>query len=137
MKIPSGSRKRALIVVDVQPSFLTKRNEYITNNILKLLNVAKYDIYIQATFHAEKGSVWDIQQNWTCPEGKATETVAVISNKLKKLHAVPVKKETKSVFKGNKNLSKLFKERGIREIHIVGFDSNDCVLATAYEAFDL
>lgn len=26
---------------------------------------------------------------------------------------------------------------GIEEVHIVGLDANDCVLATAYEAFDL
>lgn len=50
---------------------------------------------------------------------------------------VHVIKDTKSVFKGNASLSKILKKKQIKEVHIVGLDTNDCVLATAYEAFDL
>ena len=33
MKIPNSDRKKALIIVDVQDVFLTKRNKYILKNI--------------------------------------------------------------------------------------------------------
>jgi nicotinamidase-related amidase len=48
-----------------------------------------------------------------------------------------VDKETKSVFKGDKNVASILREKNITEVHIVGLDTNDCVLATAYESFDL
>lgn len=54
MEIPSSNRKKALIIVDVQPGFLKKRNKYIIKNIQKLLQSVKYDIYVESIFHAEK-----------------------------------------------------------------------------------
>ncbi len=130
-------RKRALIIVDVQPSFLNDRNKYIVGNILKFLREHKYDLYVEATFHAEKGSLWELQQKWICPQGEGTKTVKELSDALKPFEPIEVFKETKSVFKGNKDVTDIFKKRGIKEVHIVGLDTNDCVLATAYESFDL
>jgi len=137
MKIPQSSRKQALIVVDVQPSFLNKRNKGVVGNILKLIKNVPYSVYVAATFHAEKGSLWDIQQEWTCPEGEGTKTVTILTEELNRLHPIKVYKETKSVFKGNKEVTAMLKRKGVQEVHVVGLDTNDCVLATAYEAFDL
>ncbi len=81
--------------------------------------------------------MWDVQQQWTCPKGEKTETVGELSQKLSQLKPIMVEKETKSVFKGNKNIAKILKAGGIQEIHVVGLDTNDCVLSTAYESFDL
>lgn len=94
-------------------------------------------MYIEATFHAEKGSLWDIQQNWICPKGEKTRTVEDISKQLENFGAVRVEKETKSIFKGDKNVASILREKNITEVHVVGLDTNDCVLATAYESFDL
>jgi nicotinamidase-related amidase len=44
-------------------------------------------------------------------------------------------KETRSTFKGDQDLVAYFKERGIEEVHLVGTETHDCVLATAYDAF--
>ncbi len=129
--------KCALIVVDVQQSFLNDRNSYIVGNILKLLDGHRYDLYVEATFHAETGSLWEVQQNWICPQGEKTETIKIVSDALRSLNPIKVTKETKSVFKGNKDIVGIFREQGIKEVHVVGVDSNDCVLATAYESFDL
>src|SRR5665213_3312279 len=106
--------KRALIIVDVQPAFLNKRNDYIVANILKLLDTAKYDSYIEATFHAEKDSLWQEQQEWTCPEGDATKTVPELSQKLSGFDPIKVRKETKSAFKGDKDLVAILKENNIK-----------------------
>ncbi len=136
IKIPLSTRKKALIVVDVQPAFLNERNEYIVDNILRLLDRIKYDAFVVATFHAEKGSLWEIQQKWTCPKGDRTETIEKLSEKLKAFSPIMVEKETKSVFKGDKDIAKILEGKDIEEVHVVGLDTNDCVLATAYEAFD-
>lgn len=48
------------------------------------------------------------------------------------LHVI---KDTRSTFKGNQDLAAYFKERGIEEVHLVGTETHDCVLATAYDAF--
>ncbi|MDE2037813.1 MAG: cysteine hydrolase [Patescibacteria group bacterium] len=133
-----AANKKALIIVDVQPSFLDDRNGYIVENILKLLNGSRYDLYVEATFHAERGSLWDKQQGWICPEeGDGTETVGRLSEALRPLDPIKVRKETKSVFRGDRDLSKIFADKGVGEVHVVGLDTNDCVLATAYESFDL
>jgi len=137
MQIPSSPRSKALVVVDVQPSFLNARNKNVVQNILKLLSTTKYDLYIEATFHAEKASLWDIQQKWVCPKGEKTQTIEDISKKLGNFGALRVEKETKSVFKGDKNVASILREKNITEVHVVGLDTNDCVLATAYESFDL
>jgi nicotinamidase-related amidase len=60
----------------------------------------------------------------------------------KKKYVVNIVKQTKSVFKGETvpkhiSVNRILSNHGIEEVHIVGFDTNDCVLATAYEAFDL
>jgi nicotinamidase-related amidase len=132
----SGSRKKALLIVDVQPSFLNTRNEYIVQNILNLLSSTKYEIYVETNFHAEKGSLWSAQQNYICPKNETTKTVEELSTRLKDFNVMYVEKETKSVFKGNKDIIFLLRDKNIEEVHIVGLDTNDCVLATAYEAFD-
>lgn len=133
-----NSRKKALIIVDVQPAFITKRNDYVVGNIMSLLRKTPYDLYVESIFHAERGSLWDTQTGWTCPKDKNFHTDARILKALKeKRPVVHVEKETKSVFKGSKNLIKFLQDRGIKEVQIVGYDTNDCILATAYEAFDL
>jgi nicotinamidase-related amidase len=136
MRIYDSNRRKALIVVDVQPSFLCPRNEYIVKNILTLMDAVTYDLYVEATFHAEEGSLWNIQQHWTCPVGKETETLPLLAETLRRYDAVRVSKETKSVFKGDKEVLKLFSKKGIQEVHVVGLETNDCVLATALESFD-
>jgi nicotinamidase-related amidase len=48
------------------------------------------------------------------------------------------RKTTRSCFKGfdPEALKAFLRQRKIEEIHFVGFDINDCVLASAYEAID-
>jgi nicotinamidase-related amidase len=136
MRIYDSNRRKALIVVDVQPSFLCPRNEYIVNNILALVDAVTYDLYVEATFHAEEGSLWNTQQHWICPVGKQTETIPQLAETLRRYNAVKVSKVTKSVFKGDKEVLNLFNRKGIQEVHVVGLETNDCVLATALESFD-
>ncbi|MDO8556166.1 MAG: isochorismatase family protein [Nanoarchaeota archaeon] len=136
MKIPCSKRKKALFVIDVQAAFLNKRNKCVIKNIAKLLEKVKYDLYVEAIFHAEKGSLWDKQIKWTLPKTDKLSTVTVLRELLKDKKKVYVDKTTRSVFKGDKDIFKILHANKIKEVHIVGVQTNCCVLATALEAFD-
>jgi hypothetical protein len=69
--------KRALLIVDVQPAFL-RRGGAVVDRILTLLRSTEYDVYVAAVFHAERGSRWDVQTGWVCPEDERTRTVPAI-----------------------------------------------------------
>lgn len=137
MKLPHTNRKKALVVIDVQPAFIRPHNKHIVKNIVRLIETVPYDLYIEAVFHAEKGSLWEQQQKWICPKGEDTRTVEDIAAVLNPKQPVKVLKSTRSVFKGNQNILKVLKDNGIEELHLVGTETNDCVFATALEAFDL
>ncbi len=136
MKIPLSGRKKALFLIDVQPAFVNPRNKHIVKNIIRLLKTVPYDFYAVALFHAEKGSLWDKQQNWICPKDTRFCIPPDLARVLDGKNSIPIEKSTKSVFKGNKDLQKILRSERIEEVHLVGFDTNDCVLASAYDAFD-
>ncbi len=46
MKVPNSKRKKALIMVDVQPGFLNERNKYILENIKSLIKNIPYDFFV-------------------------------------------------------------------------------------------
>ena len=134
--IPKSSRKRALFFVDIQSGFLDgwKAKNVFIANLQTLCKQEKYDLYVEITFHAEKNSFWFKQTDWTFPyEQSIPEVIEILKDK----NPVRVVKETRSGFKGDKDLCKMLRKKGIQEVHITGFDSNDCVFATAQESFDL
>lgn len=129
------TNKKALIIVDVQPSFLNPRNRYVVGNILSLLKKNSYDMYVVANFHAEKGSLWDKQQHWTCSKGAKTKTVTELTGELISRKPLIIEKSTKSVFAVGR-VTDVLRMKKIKEVYIAGLDTNDCVLATSYHAFD-
>ena len=135
MKIPDTHRKRALIVIDLQPAFIKPHNQHIIPNIISLVKHVPYDAYVEAVFHAEKGSLWDTQQGFTVLQDEGMRTVDEVMGVLARYDPLHVIKETRSTFKGDQDLVSHFKERDIKEVHLVGTETHDCVLATAYDAF--
>jgi nicotinamidase-related amidase len=135
VKIPDTHRRRALIVIDLQPAFIKPHNKHIVPAIISLINNVPYDAYVEAVFHAEEGSLWDLQQGFTVPQDEGMRTVDEVMEALRPHDPLHVIKETRSTFKGDQDLVAYFKERGIEEVHLVGTETHDCVLATAYDAF--
>lgn len=135
MKIPDSNRKRALIVIDLQPTFIKPHNQHIVPNIISLIKNVPYDAYVEAVFHAEKGSLWDLQQGFTVPQDEDMRTIDEVMEALEPHDPLHVIKDTRSTFKGDQDLVTFLNERGIEEIHLVGTETHDCVLATAYDAF--
>lgn len=131
--IPNPNRKRALLIIDIQPGFVDDRNAWIVPNVVEVLKRGKYDLVVEAVFHAEPGSLWDRQMDWTFP---LTPTISEIKDILP-IDVITVTKTTKSIFKGDKDIVAILKEKNIEEVHLVGLDTNDCVFASAQEAFDL
>jgi len=123
---------RALIIVDVQEGFLNERNRWIVPNIKKLLERGGYAHVIEATFHAEPLSLWDTQTKWTFPY---SPTLPEIKEMLP-TNTISIIKETKSAFWGDTDIRALLKKNGVTEVHVVGLDTNDCVMATAFDSFD-
>lgn len=133
ISIPHPERTRALIVVDMQPGFLPPHARWIIPNVQYVIEKGNYDMYIEAVFHTEAGSLWDRQTGWTI---QLEPSVSEIKESLKNKEVVSVTKSTKSAFGGDKDLVRLLKENNIEEVHVVGVDANDCVMATAFDSFD-
>lgn len=131
--IPHPNKKRALFVVDVQKGFITEENACVIPNIQKVIQDGGYELFVEATFHADKGSIWDRQMEWTF---NYELTLPEIKALLPEEKTIVVVKTTKSVFPAALELARTLQDKGIEEVHIIGFDTNDCVLATAFDAFD-
>ncbi len=130
-------RKKALFVIDVQPAFINDSNKSVIPVIIDLINTVPYDLYIQSLFFADHESIWDKQINMTWPKNEAYRVDDAISELLESKKPITVEKNTRSIFKGDPNIIPLLKEKEIEEIHIIGFDTDSCIMATAHESFDL
>lgn len=137
MKVPHTQKRKALVIIDVQDAFLRPHNGYIVDNILKLIDKEPYDLYVDAVFFAAPGSLWHKQQNWSMPDDSAVQTVQSIDEKLQDKNRLTITKSSRSVFKGTPSLIEALQANDIAELHVCGIATHDCVLATAFEAFDL
>lgn len=135
MKIPNTNRKRALIVIDLQPAFIKPHNQHIVQNIVSLIENVPYDAYVEAVFYAEKGSLWDTMQDYTVPKDENMRTVDEVMEVLRPHNPLHVTKDTRSTFRGDQDVVAYLKAHGIEEVHLVGTETHDCVLATAFDAF--
>lgn len=134
--IPKTNRKRALYIVDVQPGFLDERNSYIVQNIANLLKKESYDMYITAVFFSVQGDLWEKQRGSSLLKSEDTRVVEEIEELITPHDPVRVYKQTRSGFLGDVDLKKILQDKNIEDVHIVGTQTNDCILATAFDAFD-
>jgi len=137
MKIPHTKRKKALIVVDLQPAMLKPHNDHIVSRIASLIEQVPYDGYVEAVWHSGDGSLWGEMMNIDHPQDDTTHTVDAIHKLLAPYNPLQVTKTSRSVFMGNQDVAAYLRGLGIEEVHLVGTETNDCVFATAMSAFDL
>ncbi len=138
---PAAGTRRALMVIDVQPATLTHDGaREVMAFINRYIEKTNYDAYVIATFSAPDGSMFARQLKWMLPADAAGPSDPMIIEAVmsKGKPVTQVTKTVRSVFKGQKtNDVRDFLDRyAIEEIHLAGFDINDCVLATAYDALD-
>jgi nicotinamidase-related amidase len=124
--------KTALIIVDVQNCFITEENKDLPKKISK--RIPNYHEVIFTRFVNHDGSNFAAHGYHKCKnehESSIHQDLAEIAKERKVFT-----KHTFSAFKA-KGIIEYLKEKGIDEVHICGTDTDACVMASAYEAFDL
>lgn len=135
MFIPNTGRKKALFIVDVQDSFIIERNKYIIPNIVKIINEVDYDFIVYSIQYNDQNSLWYKQIGW-CESIWEQDIILEIQKAFVWKNVLKINKLSRSIWKWDQNLHSILKEQNIEEIHITGYESNDCVFASALESFD-
>lgn len=132
--------KKALIVIDAQKFFVTERTklkvEPIVKKIAKYLkgNSNEYDgVYFTIFRNDSKSPLTQISEWSDCSKSPDTD----ICNELKEFT------NSENLFYKNilsavkvQEIIKDIKKKNIKEVHLCGFDTDCCVLATTYDLFD-
>jgi nicotinamidase-related amidase len=137
MKIPITWRKKALIIVDVTECFILNRNKYIVPEINKIINNIDYDLFVSCIPYNKQWSLRTEQRWWYDLLDNTDSLESSIEETLIGKEHITINKLSKSAFKWDIKLENILKDKWIEEVHIVWFESNDCVMATVFEAFDL
>lgn len=137
MKIPNTTRKKALLIIDVTESFTLDRNKHIIANINKIIDNIDYDLYISSIPYNKDWSLWTTQTWWFHLLKESDKLDISLEQSLINKNHILVNKISKSIFKADINIEKILRENNIEEVHIVGYETNDCVMASAMESFDL
>lgn len=130
-----------MFVVDVQPRTLQGSALETLDIIRGFLRATQYSFYVVATYCAEESSMFFKQGKWLLPHEQAgpTDSGILMDVADKQADSILVTKQVRSCFKCHERNALLaaLKAHEVSEIHLVGYDVNDCVLATAYDAIDL
>jgi nicotinamidase-related amidase len=126
--------KQALLIVDVQNFFINKWTQTIPQNIVELINRENFPCVIFSQFINTPDSRFVKDFNFTgCAKPPYSEIVAELKPWLKKDNIFT--KCAFSVF-ANPDFEKYLAEKKIEELIIVGLDTDYCVLADCFNAFD-
>jgi nicotinamidase-related amidase len=126
--------KNALLVIDVQESFIYKPTKKIPLRIKRFLESHKFDFVFFFKFMNEENSNWVKVLKWKgMLRDSETKIVPELRSFLKKDN-VFIKKTAFSVFNVRK-FNLLLKKHRIGELFICGLDTHACVYVSALEAF--
>jgi nicotinamidase-related amidase len=128
--------KKALIVIDVQKYFLNNETKEIVGNIGKYLkdNFEKYDTVFFTVFKNDPNApLWKISEWDGCIKSPDTDVCDEIKDFVNKDNLF-----YKNILSAVKNpkIMGIIKKKKILEVDLCGFDTDCCVLATAYDLFD-
>jgi len=126
--------KQALLIVDLQNEFINKYTQDVPEKIRALLEQSDYPIIAFSQFinHAQSPFVKLIDYT-KCSKEPFTNIVDVLKPWTKKDNVFT--KDTYSVFSNQKFQTWLEKNK-ITDLTIVGLDTDFCVLADCFNAFD-
>lgn len=127
--------KSVLIIIDVQNYFVNELTKLIPENIVKHINKADYDYIIFTKFINKEGSNFFKLLNWKkMLSGHETEIHNSLIKFANKNNVFT--KNGYSIFKA-KGLNNFLKKNKVDALFLCGIDTEACVLASAFEAFDL
>ncbi len=140
INIPSNDRRKALLLIDIQPGTLSEKVLPLIQIMQSYVRVKEYDAYVLASYYADEDSMFFKQNKFSVSKEEAgniaTELIEEVN--LKSKPVIQIEKNVRSCFKGfEKNaLHTFLNDHLIEEVHLIGYDINDCVLASAYDAID-
>lgn len=126
--------KQALLVVDVQNYFINKNTQHVPGNIKKLIEENRWPVIVFSRFINSPDSQFVKQLEFSgCMRPPYSEIVDDLKPWVKKDNIFS--KCSFSVFT-NPDFKRYLKENKINELVICGLDTDYCVLADAFNAFD-
>ncbi|MFA6476235.1 MAG: isochorismatase family cysteine hydrolase [Candidatus Paceibacterota bacterium] len=132
-----GKEKKLLIIIDVQNFFINKYTKEIPQRIADFLkkNGSKYYFIAFTKYLNDKKSPFYKKLKFReCLGGEQVKIAQELKEFVSKDNLFT--KSTYSAFQ-NKSLTSFIKKHKINKIEICGLTSDGCVLATAFEGFDL
>jgi nicotinamidase-related amidase len=129
--------KSALIVIDVQTYFVNWHTKNLPKRIAGFIkrNEGKFDFVIFTRFVNKKDSNFVKCLDWReCFDPTQTGIHPELLDLASK--NIVFEKTSYSIFK-SKPLKRFLRENGIKRLVLCGIDIDACVLASAFEAFDL
>ncbi len=139
--IPDAASRKALFIIDVQPAtFKSELPLLITKQIVRFIEKVPYDAYVIAEYHAPPQAMFGKENDYVLAEQETGQTCDSVVKAVAPYQDVllRIRKTNRSCFKGTDALAlqDFLAQKEIEEIHFTGFDINDCVLASAFEAID-
>lgn len=127
--------KTALLVIDVQSYFLRQSPAELPARIRAHIDRNKYDHVFFTVFQNIHGSNYEQSLGFSvCNEPRDLQLPPEFADITNPRNTFT--KHTYSVFKSQK-FKDFLAATGVKQLHICGVDTDACVLATAFEAFDL
>lgn len=127
--------RKALLIVDLQNQFINKHTQHIPSLIQSLLEKNLYPLVLFSQFINSPSSSFVKYMDYTaCSKPPYTEIVHELRPWLREDNVFV--KQTYSVFH-NPNFLAYLKKYKATELAIAGLDTDFCVLADSFNAFDL
>lgn len=127
--------KNALVVIDVQNYFVNEQTKDLPDKIAKFIKDNKFDFVLFSRFVNNKSSNFVKLLNWRKsflpPDTDIHSALREFSNS-----SNTFKKSAYSVFK-SPGFVDFLNKNNISKLSLCGIDTDSCVLASAYDAFDL
>ena len=127
--------KSALLVIDVQNYYINKHTQDIPKKIENFIGKSDFDFVLFTQFVNHKSSnvykVFQWGKMMSSPDIDISDNLIRFTNKNNVFQ-----KDTYSTFK-SKVFRSFIEKNNIEKFMLCGFDTDACIMATAYEGFDL
>ncbi len=127
--------KSALVVIDVQNYFVNDETKDLPAKIAEFIETGKFDYVLFTQFVNNENSnfvkLLDWRKCFSSPDIDIHRTLAKFSNTENTF-----KKTAYSIFKSY-GFTDFLKKHDISKLFLCGIDTDSCVLASSYDAFDL
>lgn len=126
--------KQALLIIDVQNYFINKNTQHLPSNIKRFISENHFPVIVFSQFINSPDSQFVKQLNFTgCMRPPYSDIVDELKPWVKKNNVFT--KNTFSIF-SNPDFEKFLKKNKIEELVICGLDTDYCILADCFNAFD-